>query len=404
MGKRRAETRAVEMSRFWLISGGEVRSLSNPEAELLQIFGVWQPNGIPTGAAAAMRYPASAACVRLISSLTAECPVHVYRRTDDDGRERDRDHVAERLLNDFANRWTASTDFIREMTICALHNEHAFARVVRTGREKRPHELQILPRVTVESDEFTGEPTYLVPRKGGGQERLKFHDVLHLKSPTGGAPSQQVSRAIELGLLLELSTLELFRNGGRPSGLLTFKARVDATTAAQLQNDWYANLNDNPGKVAVLGGDVTFTQLSLKSTDAETFANRRYQVLEVARGYGVSPTLLAELEDASLNNSEALGRQFLSYTLAPWLTAWVGAISRCMLSEEERLTSYIEFQTANLVSADIKARFEAIHRAVGGPWMPANEARALENRPPLPGGERLYMPQGAPAPKEPADA
>jgi HK97 family phage portal protein len=402
---RRAETRAVETSHVYLVSGGEVRSLSDPSIELLQLFGAWSPEGIPaTATARAMTYPASAACVRLISSLIAECPVHAFQRTDDGGRERVRGHVVETLLNSTASPWCESTEFLREMTVTALHNGHAYARVVRTGRDRMARELHPLASVTVERDDATGAPSYLIPRKGGGQERLGFRDVIHLKSPTGGAPTQQVARAIELGLQLELATLNLFRNGGRPSGLLSFKTKVDPVTATAARDQWLSDVKE--GLPAVLGNDCQFTPIAFSSTDSQTIDNRRLQVLEVARGYGVSPTLLAELEDASLNNSEALGRQFVSYTLAPWLTAWVAAVSRCLLSEAERASTYVEFETAGLVSADLKARFEALRQAVGGPWLAPDEARALENRPAIEGGAKLNLPQGAPAPtaKESVDA
>ncbi|WP_365937525.1 phage portal protein, partial [Mesorhizobium sp.] len=85
-----------------------------------------------------------------------------------------------------------------------------------------------------------------------------------------------------------------------------------------------------------------------------------------------------------------------------------GAISRSMLTEQERRDHYVEFETKALVKADLKARFEAYARAVGGPFLLPNEARAAENLAATDGGDKLNLPQGAPAPaittEEPANA
>ncbi len=52
-----------------------------------------------------------------------------------------------------------------------------------------------------------------------------------------------------------------------------------------------------------------------------------------------------------------------------------------MLTPDERQTSFIEFDTAALTRANLTARTDAYSKAVGGPWMLPNEARAFENRP-----------------------
>jgi hypothetical protein len=46
----------------------------------------------------------------------------------------------------------------------------------------------------------------------------------------------------------------------------------------------------------------------------------------------------------------------------------------------------------DLVRADIAARFEAYAKAALNGIRSVNEIRALENRPPMPGGDELRMP------------
>ena len=384
-----------EESRLYAIAAGQVRAISDV-SNLNDLLSGYREDGVPVGSEAALSYSASAACIRLIATLCAAVPLHIYRRAGEDSRERVRDHVGERLLNGFAAPWQPSDEFVREMTRTALMSEkgEAFAKVVRVrGEAKELHQIS----AAVEVNRDTGEPRYRVTRANGLHEVLRYTDVLHLKSPTGSGPAHKAADAIKLGLLLEKSARDLFRNGGRPSALLVLKGSVPAEMAREVRDRWdeLANDEEKAGGPAVLGHDVKYIPLTLTSTDAEHLQNRRLQVLEVARHFGVSPTLLAELADASLNNSEALGRQFATYTLSPWLDAWSGAVTRALIAPEDRATTYAEHETAALQAADFKATAEALKLLVAGPILTANDARGRLNMPDTDGGNELYPVQGA---------
>ena len=51
-----------------------------------------------------------------------------------------------------------------------------------------------------------------------------------------------------------------------------------------------------------------------------------------------------------------------------------------------------EFDLNEKLRGEPEARFAAITSAVGRPWLTANEARAMENRPPVDGGDELVTP------------
>lgn len=389
--KQPASTAAT--SRSWLVADGQIRAIQTDD-DIMAMLGVAVgADGLPTSfRARALAYSASAACLRLISTLCAAAPLHAYSVGADGDRSRLRDHAAERLLNGFANPWQASPDFIREMTLEALFEGDAYARVVRVRGESR--ELHILRNVSPETDDFTGEPRYKITGKNGQQEVLKYSDVIHLRSPSGGAPTKQANGDIELGLLLERSARNLFKNGGRPAGILTFTVKVDAATAKEARKSWNED-SDLNGGIAVLGGGVKFEPLTMTSTDAEHLSNRQHQVLATARHYGLSPTLLAELADASLNNAEALGRQTIQFAVGPWLQQWAGAVTRCLVKPEDRAGTYLEHETGGITAADAKATAEALRLLVGGPLLSANEGRGRLNAGKIEGGEKLYPVQGA---------
>src|SRR5690606_16423800 len=64
---------------------------------------------------------------------------------------------------------------------------------------------------------------------------------------------------------------------------------------------------------------------------------------------------------------------------------------------------YFEFDLNEKLRGEPEQRFAASTSAVGRPWLTANEARSMENRPPLDGGDDLVTPLnvlvgGVPAP------
>lgn len=394
---------APAASQSFLMDGGQIRAIQT-DSDILGMLGVGTgADGQPLDhRARALAYPASAACLRLISTLVASAPVHCFKRNTDNTRERERGHIAEKLLNEWAAKFQPSTEFVRKMTLEALFEGEAFAKVIKA--DGKPAELNMLTNVTVEYDEWTGEPKYRATGKNGEQQVLPWRDVLHLVSPTGGAPAKQAAKAIELGLALEQSALRLFKNGGRPAGILTFTARMTAKEAADAKKAWNEDSELNGG-ISILGGGVKFEPLTMTSTDAQHIANRQQQVLEVSRPFGIPPTLLSHLEDATLANVEHLFRQLLTTCIDPWLDVWRGAASRCLLTDKERNAGYyVEHVTADLTSADLKTTAEAVEKEVGGPTVTPNEARAMRNMPPVPGGDVLYPPRGAATPKTDAPA
>jgi HK97 family phage portal protein len=138
-----------------------------------------------------------------------------------------------------------------------------------------------------------------------------------------------------------------------------------------------------------------FERLTFNSVDLQMLELRRFQVAEIARALRIPLHLLGDWERATWSNAETAGRQFLSFTLLPWLELWQQAIARSLLGPGERATYYAEFLTDDLVRADISARFEAYAKAVSNGILSANEVRSMENRPPLPGGDDLRVPMNS---------
>lgn len=345
-----------------------------------------------------MKCTAVRCAVQAIAEKIGDLPVITYSEAPDGTRERASDHPAQAILDQAANDFTPSSDMREQLTRDAILHGDGCAFISRNN-DGVPIELfRFLPdTVTIEAAPGTFEPLYRV-----NGEIIPRSNILHIRAPNfnpgqhgfkGESIISQEREAIGLALTLEQHAARLFGNGARPSGLLSFKTALtgDARTRAKAAWD-SAHSGANSGKTAVIDADANWQALTLNSTDAQFLELRKFQIEEVARAFRVPPVLLMEYGRATWGNSEEMGRQFLQYTLMPWIKRWEGEISLKLFSPEERSTYYAEFSTDDLLRADLAASMQAYSIAVASRILNPNEVRQLFNRPPYKGGDEFVNP------------
>jgi HK97 family phage portal protein len=374
-------------------------------------------SGVSVTPESALSVPAVANAVSLISGAIGTLPLALYRE-EGQGRVEATDHPAFEVIADAANDWTSSSDLRKQLAIDAMLHGDGFALANRLPSDEIYELLRAMPgSVIVEYDPATGEPVYThnpapgastlgvtaqaTPVAGNISRRYHWSDVIHVTPPlsingiTGVAPIAHAREAIGLALVLEQYAGRLFGNGARPSGILSFENKLDAATAARIRDSWNAaHGGAGSGKTAVLEQGGKFQQLALASTDAQFLEMRQFAIVEIARAFGVSPIMIGDASRATWSNAEQYNRQFLTYSLAPWLRGFEAAYKRVVLTPEERKSkSYsIAFDASDLLRGDSAARGEFVAKMRAAGVMTANEARALEDLPAHADGDALINP------------
>ena len=388
------------INRLRNIFGFESKSLATPSPELIALFGASpSASGISVTPETAMRCPTVYASVKVIAESVAQLPLHLYRRTDEGGKERAIDHPLAELLNGQANDWTSAFEFRLFMQTALCLHGNAFAFINRTGGKIAELIPIPSPCVTVDVDAVTLEPAYRVTSQDGGQRVYDRTEIFHLKalgtSPhVGDSPIVRMKEAIGLALAMEQHGARIFSAGARPGGVFKYGKALSPEAQKRLRESFNAAHSgaENAGRTLVLEDGMSFEPLEFTSVDLQFLELRRHQVAEIARGFRIPLHLLQELERATHNNAESMGQQFLSLTLLPWLKCWEGAIRRALLTPEERGDYYAEFLTDDLARADLAARFAAYATAVTNGILNPNEVRAAENRAPYSGGDQFRLP------------
>jgi len=388
------------VSKFKDLFGLETKSgISSPEPWLSDLFGATpSAAGINVTPTTALKASPVRAAVAAISGPLGTLPVHVFRRTAD-GKERATDHHVYRLLHDQVNDFQSASRFRELLTADALLHNGGFAFISR-NTEGAPVSLHRLDPgeypVSVKNDPFEG-PDYEI-QQDGKTRAIPRENILHLPSPSlsGHGLVHDARDVIGLSLVLERHASKLFANNARPSGVLSLKGVTSGDALAKVKAAWVAaHGGDKSGGTAVIPSDAEWHSLTMTSVDSQFLELRKFQIEEIARVFGVPPHILYELGRATWSNSEQMRQDFLDFSLMRWITAWENEIALKLFNTDERATYFAEFLTDNFVRADLVKRTEAYTKAVGGPWLLANEARAAENRPVVAGGEKLLPPPNA---------
>lgn len=363
--------------------------------------------GVPVTPENAMRVSAVYACVRIIGGSIASLPLHIYDRTPD-GRKR-ADVPLWFLFNEQPSpNWTAAA-FWEYVIACVLLLGDGFAMI---RRNKALDIVEIIPLDpnAVIVDLKNGELVYYVQTWDG--ERLSRRtviaaDMLHFPGlGFNGVRSPSVIQsaainAIGTAISAEQFAGRFFANGAMPSYIFEVDGKMDAEQQEQMRASFQEKVSgtNNAFKPFVTTQGVKLREISINPEDSQLMEARKFQVIDIARAFGVPPFMIGETEKTSSWGSgvEHMSLGYLKYTLQPHLSRWEQEINRKCFMTARR---FAEFSVVGLLRGDDKGRSEYYRQALGGSqgpgWMTTNEIRRLENLPPIAGGNRIYNPNETP--------
>lgn len=366
----------------------------------------------------AMQMTAVYACVRILAEAIAGLPLHLYKYTDDGGKEKALDHPLYLLLHDEPNPEMSSFVFRETLMTHLLLWGNAYAQIIRNGKGDIIALYPLMPnRMTVDRNE-AGQLYYQytrstddAPTMKGSTVVLMPSDVLHIPGLgfdglVGYSPIAMAKNAIGLAIATEEYGAKFFANGAAPSGVLEHPGTVK--DPQRLRDAWMSQFggSSNSGKVAVLEEGLKYTPISISPEQAQFLETRKFQIDEIARIFRVPPHMVGDLEKSSFSNIEQQSLEFVKYTLDPWVMRWEQSIQRSLFAPDEKRQYFVKFNVEGLLRGDYQSRMQGYATARQNGWMSANDIRELENldRIPAENGGDLYLINGNMLPLQSAGA
>lgn len=357
------------------------------------------------------------ACMQVISQGIAQVPWKLY---DGSNSKPATAHPLYRLLYRKPNRWQTSFEFRETIAFHAALTGNAYIFVGRVGSDREIRELVPLePQFMAVERRSTGALIYKYSPTTGTTVEFDESVIWHLKGASWNAwqgmdAVKLVREAVGLAVAAESAHAEMHKGGARISGLYS----VDGSLSQDKYNfiaswlDKYAMGGERAGKPMILDLGAKFTTTQMTGVDAQHLETRKHQIEEICRGFRVMPIMVGYSDKAATYASaEQMFIAHVVHTLSPWYERIEQSADVNLLSEDDRAAGlYTKFTPNALMRGAARDRAEFYTRMVGSVnatpgIMTRNEIRALEELPPIEGGDELFDPTPpAPAPDPDAGA
>lgn len=340
-------------------------------------------------------------CIRLHAGVAGALPLKFYERLDNDDRRIARDHDIAQIIGMNPNADQHAQEFWGGMAaaLCGLGNAYAEKRYI----GKRLVALDPLPIDTCPDRTHNpeGELEYRYRDRNGKTIWLPRDKVFHVRGfnfgygDLGLSPLDAARQALSITLATEEAAGKTFSQGMRASGFFTGPS-LKKDQREDFTKTFISPLlgNDAKAHYGILENGFDFKPINIPPKDAEMLMSRRFNVEEICRFMGTPPILVGHAGDGQTMWGTGVEQIVLSWrTLG--LDAFLGniekSINRWLLTPQERVRYYAEYDRNALLQADSAARGEFISKMIQNAQMTPNEGRKKDNRSPLPGGDTLLI-------------
>ena len=345
--------------------------------------------------------PSVRRAVSFIARNIAQLGLHLYERKGDADRQRLTDHPLANLLRT-PNPWTTQYRFLnRLMHDLGIFDSSYWAKTGNNTLVHLPAPL-VTPKgenwLTPEVFEFRGQRGKIEIRR----DRMLYFRGYDGMSDSGVSPLESLRRTLAEEWTAGEMREQIMRNGARLSGYIErpLEAPEWSTEAKRrFKDQWqamYASaLATNGGGTALLEDGMTFKPAGQTAEQLQYIEGRKLTDEEVARSYFIPPTMIGLLDKATFSNITEQHKMLYQDTLGPWLRMIEDELDLQIVPDFEPSRPqdfYCEFNLREKLTGNFEERADAIQKSVGAPYLTVNEARALDNRPPVDGGDELVRP------------
>jgi HK97 family phage portal protein len=340
-------------------------------------------------------------CIQLHAGITGTLPLKFYERKANDDRAQVREHPVAQLIGSSPNIDQTTHEFWGGLAAClkGLGNAYAEKRYVGSSLAA----LEPLPFDTV-PDRFhrPGELWYRYrDRLTGAIQWLPQDKVFHIrgftfgKSDVGLSPLDAARQALSITLATEESAGKTFSQGLRMSGFFS-GPRLQPEQRAEFKKTFIDPItgNDASSHYGILENGFDFKPINIPPKDAEMLLSRRFNVEEICRFMGTPPILAGHAGDGQTmwgTGVEGIINAWRTMGLDSHLTGIEKACNKWLLTPEERVRFYCEFDRDAMLSADLNAKGEFLSKMIQNGQMTPNEGRRKANRSALEGGDILLV-------------
>lgn len=344
----------------------------------------------------AQKHATVTACCSVLAGDTSKVPLLLKRRKDDGEEEVIRDHPLCYLMNIESSPGIPASVLRFTLGYAFTLRGNAFGYSPRDGggeltmidliRQDRPTMLR------------NGREWFYEFEDGAGvHRRVPSRAMAHLRYMTldgwhGRSPIEVAGESMGLALARQEAAART-ASGVTLRAKATLKEQFEdeeqrRQRALGIKNALIAG-SDETG-VVILSEDEDLDSLDLSASDQQLLESQKFDVGQIRSLYRVPAFKLQDAEHGVKANSEQGAIDYRTDALLHWGGFIETGLALALLTRGEREDGYfLEHDFAALMRPTIKDQYDAIYKAVGGPFLIPNEGRSMVGRKPIEEGKTL---------------
>jgi HK97 family phage portal protein len=350
------------------------------------------PGTARTSVDAAMQISTVWACIDRRASLVASLPFFAYSKKG--GKKTiDENSRLYTLLHESPNSRMTPFEFWRAIV---MNHDLRGAGYARLDRDNNGEVISMWPMPTAQVEPRVlpdGSMVYIY-RFANDVAVLAEENVYVLKNLGNGTTGMDKLQFMQAGLdeaaKAQADASKLFGAAGKPSGVLMIDRVLKEDQRAAVKKNFAEMGEGSTSRLHLLEADMKYQQLTMTPEQQQLLETRKYGVEELCRWYDCPPVLVHHSNVTAWGSGiDSLIDGFYKLAIRPLLVNIEQGVRKRVMTPRQRVTGSAEFEMAALLRGSLKDRMEIYSKATQNGLKTRNECRALENDPPLDGGDEI---------------
>lgn len=343
-------------------------------------------------------------CIKILSETIGKLPLKIYQ--DSEGIRKATEHYLYPLLKLRPNPYMSSFDFWKclETQRNIYGNSYAYIDVL-------PGSWKIKGLYPLDSSQMHVYVDDIGLLSSKNKIWYQYYDdlghpyvwssdsILHFKGLTtngiiGLSTIEALKCNIENGKSASTFLNNSYKKGMQTAGVLQYVGDLNEKGKDALRTSFESMASGiiNANRIAVMPLGTQYQPLALKLTDAQFLENTRLTIQQLTAAFGIKPHQVNDQTKTSYASTSEANREFYTDTLLAILTMYEQEQSyKLFIPQEISAGYYTKFNADVILRGDTKSRIETYSQAVQNGIKTPNECRAMEEDPPLEGGDQLIV-------------
>lgn len=324
-----------------------------------------------------MRLSAVYAATNMISNSVALLPIKII--TEEGGRKMEIKHPLSKVLNLKPNSKYNHFNFFKLLIESVILKGNGYAYI------ERDENLNVVALHYIDADFVTpvvqgdGSIKYIVNGMSQAIDAINMiHIYQHLDTTYRGISTIKYADMTLQGVhAAETHSSNFFKSGAGLMGVLKSNAPMTNEQKRQCAESWRMSINNTQGGgVAILPQGLDFQAIAISPEDSQLLETRKYNVVEIARFFNISPVKLFDFTNASYSTLEQTTLSYLQDTILPFTQLLEDEFNLKLFKPSEVGKISIDFDYSAMVQTDKATEAEYYTKLLTNGVVTINDVRS----------------------------